>query len=134
MDLFTALRTVLLDTNSVTAIVGAADAARIWNSWPRTYDVPCLVLDVDREDEQNDLSGHSGLTIAEVAITARGNTHDQSDALCNTVKPVLCGYAGGTFDAILDHVVHSETPKMDGSTGHWYDHVMGFTMLWNETD
>lgn len=131
MSLFVDLRNALLALPAVTAIVGTGASAKIWNSWPRTYAIPCIVMDIDSEDENNDLSGKGGLITASVTVTCRAATHDASDALQAAVRHGLAGYSG-TFDAILDSTVHSETPKADGSTEHWYDHVCDFTMLWQE--
>jgi hypothetical protein len=126
---------------AVTAIVGSdTTTARIWNSWQRvtgTSAYPCLVMDIDGEEEQNDLQALPDLVIAEVTITCRASTHDDSDALQSAVKSNgttpgtgLAGYAG-SFQAILDRTTHSEAVKGDGSTAHWYDHIMTFTILWN---
>ena len=133
MNLFTNLRNALLGISGVTAIVGSNSATtRIWNSWPRTYTVPCLVMDIDTETEQPYLATGSGEGIvADVTITCRAGTHDVSDALQEAVRHGLAGYAG-TFDAILNQTVHSETPKSEGSTEHWYDHVCDYTMIWTE--
>jgi hypothetical protein len=141
MNLFISLKAALLAMQAVTDLVGGtnSETVRIWNSWQRVNgpgSEPCIIMDVDREDQQNDLGGSGDLVVADVTVTCRGRTHDESDALCEAVKSNggsggLAGYHGA-FDAILDDVVHSETPKNDGSEKYWYDHVMTFTMLWNE--
>ncbi|MGA2035876.1 MAG: hypothetical protein ABSG68_26815 [Thermoguttaceae bacterium] len=137
MNLFISLKSALLSIPAVAAIV-ASDAhapdpttARIWNSWERKNAYPCIIMDIDREAEQNDLSGRGDLIIAEVTVTCRDNTHDGSDALQQAVRAGLAGYSGD-FQAVLDDTTHAEPPKGDGSTAHWYDHVMSFTMFWNE--
>lgn len=140
MNIFSQVKSALLAMPAVTAIVGASSSsARIWNSWQRVTGAnayPCVVLDIDSEEEQNDLLARPGLVIASVTITCRDNTHDGSDALQAAVRSNgtspgtgLAGYTG-SFDAILESTAHSETPKDDGSTGHWYDHIMTFTMLY----
>ena len=134
MNIFIDLKTALLSLPAVTAIVGddSATPARVWNSWPRTYADPCLVMDVDDEAENPCLdTGVGNLVAAEVTVTCRADTHDASDALAAAVKAGLGGWSG-TFQAILEHTAHSETPKGDGSTGHWYDHVQSWTLQWNE--
>lgn len=131
MNLFTDLRNALLALPAVTAIVGSGASAKIWNSWPRTYEVSCIVMDIDSEEENNCIDGKGGLITASVTVTCRAATHDASDALQEAVRHGLAGYSG-TFEAVLDSTVHSETPKADGSTEHWYDHVMDFSMLWLE--
>ncbi len=138
-NIFIDLKAALLTMPAVTALVGSVSAtARVWNSWQRVNAYPCIVMDIDREVEQNDLSGLPDLIVAEVTITCRDNTHDGSDALQQAVRnngtnpgTGLAGYSG-TFQAILDDTVHAEVPKNDGSGAHWYDHVMTFTILWNE--
>ena len=132
-NLFPSLNAALLGMAGVTALVGGSDpkTARIWNSWQRVNAYPCIVVEIDDEDEQNDLQAQPDLVIAEVTITCRANTDDESDALQQAVRAGLAGYSGA-FDAILDHTAHSETPRNDGSKLHWYDRVMSFTMIWNE--
>ena len=118
-NLFPVLNAALLNMPAVATLVGGADptTARIWNSWQRVNAYPCIVVDIDREDEQNDLSGTPDLVVAEVTVTCRDNTHDGSDALQQAVRnngtspgTGLAGYHGA-FDAILEDTVHAETPK-----------------------
>lgn len=131
MNMFVYLRNLLLTIAPVTAIVGTGNNARIWNGWARSNAVPCIILDIDREVLQNDLSGTSDLTIADITITCRGNTHLESDALSDAVK-AIAGHSGD-FGFVFDSIVHSDTPKEDGSTGHWYDHVMDGYATWRES-
>lgn len=130
MDLYTAIRTVLLADTDVTAIVGASSAARIWSCWPRTYTVPALVIEDDSDELQNDLSGHSGMTISQVTITCRADTAAAAQALLNAVKGIA-GHAG-TFDLVIDSIAASNTPKGDGSDTHWYDRLLSCTVLVTE--
>ena len=131
-NLFEDLRTKLLTVSGVTVLCGGTGTgARIWNSWPRTYATPAVVIDVVDEQEQNTLDGNSDAVIAQVDVNCRAETHAVSDDLAHAVRTALKGYAG-TFDAILDDTEHNEIPESDGSTKHWYDHVMHFTMLWQE--
>lgn len=144
IELFTEISAALLAMEAVTAIVGHhangdpntdPQAAKIWNSWERAPQVPCIVIDVDSEDSQNDLGGRAVGKIATVTVTCRANTHADSDALADAVETNgtdpgtgLAGYEG-TFFAVHERTVHSETPKGEGSSDHWYDHVMEFTVL-----
>lgn len=135
MNFFTELRTLMLATPGIATLIGGTGTgARIWNSWPRTYATPCIVIDIDQEDLQNDLTGHSDLTIAQITITCRGDSHMASDAVSDAVK-ALAGYGttSSTFQMVWDSIVHSDTPKEDGSTGHFYDHVMDGVAIWPET-
>lgn len=138
MNIFEDLRTALLGMSAVTALVGSGSSARIWNSWPRTYTVPCIVIDVDQETPANDLSGKGGLVFAAVVVTCRDDDQSDSHALAEAVRlngtnpgTGLAGYSG-TFDAILDNGQHAEVPKGDGSTAYWYDHVLDCTLIWSE--
>ena len=131
MNLFVDLKAALMNVPAIVSLVGGSTTPRIWNSWARTYPTPCIVMDIDRESENNDLSGKGGLITADVTVTCRTDTHDTSDELQELVRSALAGYSG-TFEAILDDTTHAEIEKNDGSTGHWYDHVMSFTMLWLE--
>jgi hypothetical protein len=133
MNLFTDLRTALLAMPAVAAIVGSGATAKVWNGWQRIYATPCIVIDLDGDAEQNDLSGSSaGLLISEVTITCRTDDDDATHALWLAVRAGLRGYRG-TFDAILDDTAQSTPAKSDGSTGHWYDRVMSFTVMRTES-
>ena len=72
-NLFPSLNAALLGMAGVTALVGGSDpkTARIWNSWQRVNAYPCIVVEIDDEDEQNDLQAQADLVIAEVTITCR---------------------------------------------------------------
>lgn len=131
MNIFTEIRSVLINTAGVTSLVGSGAAAKIWNTWPRTQTVPCVVVEVDREDPENTLDGHGNLTYSDVTITARADTRSQSKTLADAVKLALAGYTG-TFDAYFENLAYSDTPKDDGSTGHWYDTLISVNASWTE--
>ncbi len=134
MNIFIPLKAALLSLPAVTALVGddVATPARVWNSWPRTYADPCIVMDVDEEGENPFLdTGVGDLVSAEVVLTCRADTHDASDALAAAVKAGLGGWSTD-FVAVLQNTAHSEVPKNDGSTAHWYDHVQTWLLQWNE--
>lgn len=133
--------------NPYTAIVAAltADQAtqtalaggKIWSYWPRTYATPCIVVEVDRDEEQNDLSGKapSGMLISDLTITCRASDPGggpQAWALWNAVRNALAGQTIGGIDFVLDDTADSDAPKSEGSTDHWYDRVMSFTVLRSE--
>lgn len=130
MNLKTEIQNVLLADATVTAITGANTSARIWASWPRTDEAKCVVVETDEDTDQNDLRGLSDMTISVVTVTCRESTDALAHALWSAVRDCLAGYSG-TFEAILDGTDHSTTPKSDGSTGHWYDRIMTFTILWS---
>ena len=130
MNLFVYLRSLLLTLSPVTALVGSGANARIWNEWARTSGLPCIILDIDIEHLQNDLAGRSTGTVAEITITCRGGTHEQSDAVSDAVK-AIAGH-DGEFSLVFDDIVHASTPRDDGTSGRWYDHIMSGVAIWNE--
>lgn len=130
MDIVTEIRDLLLAMPAVTNQVGSGSSARIWGGWPRTYAVPCVVIEVDSEDLQNGLDGNSIGNVAQIAVTCRGGTAAEARALREAVK-ALQGHAG-TLDVVFDSVVHSQTPKGDGSTAHWYDEVFDGVAIFAE--
>ena len=125
MNIFVDLKAALLTRTAVTALVGddIATPARIWNSWPRTYVDPCLIMDVDDGRNQVWPAARATWSPTDATLTCRADTHNVSDTLAAAVKDLLGGW-NGTFQAILEHTGDSETPKGDGSTAHWYDRVM----------
>jgi hypothetical protein len=134
MNLYTAIRNALLGLSTVTggaAGVGSGPSARIWNQWPRTYQTPCIVMEIDDEAENNDLSGKGEIKSVALVLTCRTSVDSSSQTLSQAVRNGLAGYHG-TFDAILDDTAHAAVPKSEGSTDHWYDRVMSFTVLMSE--
>lgn len=131
MNLVAEICNALLESPSVAAIVGSnSETARIWNGWERVNAYPCIVVEVDDDEPQNDLHGVSGMDVSQVTITCRDNTDTGANALWEAVRSSLAGYSGA-FDAILDDTQRSSTPKNEGSTARWYDRVMSFTILWS---
>lgn len=131
MSFFKDLRAALLSLPAVTAIVGSGASARVWNGWDRAHSSPCLIMDLDDAEEQNDLTGTGSGVIGEGTLTCRADTRDGADALRSAVKADLAGYSGA-FELVIDTTTFSETPKGDGSTAHWYDHILSFTAIWTE--
>lgn len=128
MNIHTTLRTALLAMPGVAAIVGT----RVWNTWPRTYATPCLVIDVDEERETPHLGGPGDLVIGSIVLVCRGDTASAAHALQEAVRNGIAAYAGTAFDATLESTVRAETPKGEGSTEHWYDELMDYTFYWTE--
>jgi hypothetical protein len=139
VNLSQAIQDALLTMDAVTALVGDDPlSARMWANWERVNAYPCIIVEIDREDPQNDLQGRGGLVVAEVTITCRAETCVGAVALREAVKlngtdpgTGLAGYSGD-FDAVLDGTASAAAPKGDGSTAHWYDQVMSFTVLYQE--
>ena len=133
MNIFIPLKAALLSLPAVTALVGddVATPARVWNSWPRTYADPCIVMDVDEEGENSFLDTGVGDLVRRGRAHLPRRHHDASDALAAAVKAGLGGWSTD-FVAVLQNTAHSEVPKNDGSTAHWYDHVQTWLLQWNE--
>lgn len=132
-NLYTAIKAILL---ADTPTQNALQDGKIWGAWPRTYATPCLVIEVDKDDEQNDLSGGSasGMLISSVTITCRGGDGEGSgdglaDAwtLWSAVRAALRGKTINGIDFVLDDTADSNMPKNEGSTLHWYDRVMSWS-------
>jgi hypothetical protein len=131
INLYELLSGILLAAPAVNTLVGSdPKTAKIWNSWERVNAYPCIVIEVDSDDENNDLSGYSGMTSSKVAVTCRGNSDSDSFALWIAVRAALGSYASNDVDIILDSTSHSATPKGEGSTAHWYDRIGDYTILW----
>ena len=134
MDIFTALKTACTNQTSIMSIVATnaslPTSARIWQEWPRTYTVPALIMECDSEDMQNDLSGHSDLTLADLTITCRADSHAASHALWVALQ-TLAGQSS-PFHLTIEDVTHAPTAKEDGSSAHWYDHVISCQASWVE--
>ena len=136
MDIFTNLKTTLLTFSPVTNLIGSTSSTiRAWNGWQRYGQTqgqvayPCMIVDVDNEEEQNDLLAIPQFIIAEITITCRDNTDAGCQSLHQALRTSLGGYHG-TFDSILENTVHTDTPKNDGSGQHWYDRISSWTFLY----
>ncbi len=128
MNIHTTLRTALLAMPGVAAIVGT----RIWNTWPRTYTTPCIVIDVDEERETPHLGGQGELVFGSIVLNCRADTASQAHALQEAVRSGLAAHDGTEFDVSIDSTIRAETPKGEGSTEHWYDELIDCTLVWTE--
>ena len=129
MNIFVSLRAALLAMPAVSSLVGGT---RVWNTWPRTYAGPCVIMEVDSEDETPHLGGQGELVIATVVLTCRADMESQSHTLQEAVRSGLAHYAGADFDVVIESTTRSAVPKAEGSTDHWYDNVIDCTFLWSE--
>ena len=128
MDIVKAVRAVLIVDETVIGIV----SNRIWSHWPRTDDSPCVFIEVDSSEEQNYLdTGASDGVISSIVVTARSESEVTTESLRDAIKSCLAGYSG-TFEAVLESAAMAATPKEEGSTAHWYDCVLDFSILWSE--
>jgi hypothetical protein len=138
VNIVASIASVLQSFPAVVALVGGPAAPRIWNGKVGAEVYPAILFDVDTADQENDLDGLSGLVFADVAVTCRGNTSAEREALAEAVRTNgtapgtgLAGYSGA-FDAWLDARVDVATPRQDGSGLVWYDRVLHFTVSWSE--
>lgn len=125
MSFFADLKAALTANAAVSAIVGT----RIWNGWDRAHTSPCVIMDLDNEDDQNYLETGTGEgVIGEITLTCRGDTDAAAYALKEAVRTAMAGYTGA-FDLVVDSTTRSLTPKNEGSTAHWYDYLLSCTVI-----
>lgn len=135
-DLITALKTM----SAVTALVGSGTSARIrTDDFERNETLPAVLIEVDEDTPQNDLTGRGGLTYSDVTVTCRASTISGSRALAEAVKfngaipgTGLCGKASAAFDSYLDHTESAVVYKDDGTNVHWYDTLLSFVVSYPE--
>ena len=139
------LRTALLDMSAVTDLVGTGDSARIrpyrlHESDDRTEEH--IVIEVDSEDRENDLTGKAGLVLASVNISCRAMTRTLANALAEAVRvngtnpgTGLAGYTGsGTaFDSWLEDETPSMTRWDDASDRVWHTVEQSYMVQYTET-
>lgn len=130
-NLYTAIKTILAADGPTTT---ALNGGQIWSYWPRTYQTPCIVVEVDKDAEQNQLTGasSSGMLISEVTITCRAGDPGGGPAswsLWNAVRDALHGETLLGIEFVLEDTADSAAPKAEGSTDQWYDRVMTFNCL-----
>jgi hypothetical protein len=130
--------------SAVTTLVGTGSTARI-----RPYQLDDrddkleehIIVEVDVETPQNDITGIGGLTFADVNISCRAMTLLEAKALAVAVKrngtnpgTGLAGYGGsGTaFDSWLDDEVTGKTLWDDGSQRTWYTIEQSYRMCFTE--
>jgi hypothetical protein len=130
MNIIATVRTALLAVSPVTAIVGSGTSARIWGDWQRSETVPCIIIEVDAEDESPCLVGQEDLVTGSVVITCRADTGAAAHTLQEAVR---AGLDDSGLLISLESTARSATPKAEGSTEHWYDEVMDYTIQWTET-
>ncbi len=138
------IRTALLTMDAVTALAGTGDSARIRPDVLDDRDVKDkehIIIEIDRLNPQNDLTGLGGLTYADVNISCRAATRTQADALATAVKrngtdpgTGLAGYGGsGTdFHAVLEDEINSEVPRSEGSQRAWFTVEQTYIMSFQE--
>lgn len=142
------LRTLLLTFSGVTALTGTGDSARIRPDRLHKDDVipatkGAVIIEIDNEDPQNDLSGKGGLVFADVNLVCRAHTKAIARTLAEAIRlngndpgTGLAGYSGtvGTdkIDAVLEAVSSTFTPEDDGSDEGWYDVYCSYTVSHTE--
>ncbi len=133
------VRAALLTFTPVTDLVGGTgnDARIETDRIDENDDLPAIIIEVDDERYQNDLSGTSGRIYVDVNVVCRADDRTGSRALADAVR--LNGTDPGTglhgykdtvlstvLDAWLEDIVNSATPRADASDRYWYDANMSF--------
>ena len=134
MGLAEDIRSALLTFGAVTALVGTGSSSRIY---PDAFDenevtMPAILVEVDSDDPQNDLSGRGGLRIGMVTITCRAATRQGSVALADAVlgngmnpQTGLRAYAGSSWDVdTVNSIVTTRVPKGMGTQKAYWDTVI----------
>lgn len=138
------LRALLLTLNSVTALVGAGAEARIRpGNLDENDDYPAIVVNIERQSNDQDLDSEAGLVEATVMITCLSYDVTEAWSLREKVRvndtdpgTGVAGYRGTpiTIDIDVSHVgdVHDSAPLDDGSDR--YVHAVGseYTIWFNE--
>lgn len=104
---------------------------------------PHVVIEVDREDPQNDLTGKGGLVYAEVTIRCRDRTKAGARALAEAIRrndtdpgTGLAGYhgtiSGFSLDAVLEDTQIAFVPETDGSSRGWWDVFQSYMVSFAE--
>jgi len=143
MGLMADVRAALLAMDAVTALVGTGATARIR---PFTLDESDdlseshIVIDIDSETPQNDISGVGGLVYASVTVSCRALRLQDANALAQAVRvngtdpgTGLAGITAATFDAVLDSTATGITWYGDHSQRKWHDVAQDYTMSFSET-
>jgi len=131
MDLYTNIRNLLIADATVQTLVGVGGLARVYRSWQRNYTTPAIIIQDDSDELNNDLSGHSGFTVSDVAVTCRSDSSVGVDTLRAAVVPLLAGYTGA-FDVVIDSIVSSVSPQNIGGDTHWFDWTIQMSTLVSE--
>lgn len=138
------IRTALLSMSAVTALVGTGSSARIRPYMLDDRDDKTeehIIVEVDTQRPQNDITGTGGLTYADVNISCRAITPTQARALAVAVKrngtdpgTGLAGYGGSAtdFHAVLETETTGRALWGDGSQRAWYTVEQSYTMSFAE--
>lgn len=136
--------TALLAMDTVTPLVVTGNVARIrpYKLDPRDDKTKGhIIIEVDEDGRENDLSGRAGLVTSTVNISCRALTSAEARALAAAVRvngttpgTGLAGYGGsGTaFDSWLESEASSEIAWDDGSERSWYTVEQSYTMQYTE--
>lgn len=129
---------LLLTFSGVTALTGTGDAARIRpDRLHQDETIPAkkgaVIIEVDNEDPQNDLSGTGGLVYANVNLVCRAHEKAIARTLAEAIRTNdtdpgtgLAGYSGtpsggSQIDAVLEDSQPTFTPREEGRDEGWYD-------------
>lgn len=140
------IRTALVAMDAVSEFngSGAADALVIRYGYLEEdddTDDPHIVLDIDDDTPQNDLTGTGGLRYANLTLTCRATTMANSKALAEAVRlnatdpgTGLAGYGdeSSTFNAVLDDEVRAVEPFDDNSGRFWHVTIQSYIVSYGE--
>jgi len=141
------LRVYLLTLDTVTALVGTGDAARIRPDRLQQSDnplQPAIFIEVDNEDKLNNLDGKGGMIYTAVTIRCRARTKAVARTLAEAVRvngtdpgTGLAGRTGAmnetTYGAVLEDMQTSFTSAAEGSDQGWYDVFCNYILSVTET-
>ena len=141
------IRTALLAMDAVAEFNGSGSGDTIvirpdYLEEDDTSTTPHIVLDIDRDTPQNDISGVGGLRYVEVTITCRATTKADSKSLAEAVRvngtnpgTGLAGYGGSgtSFDAVLMDEVRAVESFDDNSGRWWHVAVQSYVASYTET-
>ncbi len=122
-----AIRVRLLTQTAVTAIVGQRIRPGVLDEGDA---LPAIVITVDGEEQQNDLTGNGGLVRATVFVHAIASSHRQARILSKQIAfngaDPGSGLAGFTSDVIQECSLPEEgyTPVPENDDGDGWRHVI----------
>lgn len=131
MNIAEEIRAALAAMTAVTAIVGDGAAAKIRFDRPDQADRPPLILiEIDDQTPENDLTGRADLVPFTATITCRDTSRSRARALAEAVRSNgttpgsgLSGYSG-TFDSWVEATDDATSPRDTGADEAYYDTML----------
>lgn len=140
MNIVEEIRAALAGMTAVTAIVGDGSAARIRPDRPYQGESPPLIIvEIDSEDIENDLTGRADRVQFTATITCRDSSRSRARQLAEAVRTNgtdpgtgLAGYSG-TFDAWLESIDDANAWRGTGGDEAFYDTILTFGGTYPQT-